>query len=66
MNIHNNLERPYWVVEIGEITHYGVLQEGQETTSIHEIKTFSSGEEWFYYLNNKGITIEITEEIIEG
>jgi hypothetical protein len=62
MNIHHNLQRPYWVVEIGKITHYGILEEGQETTSIHQIKTFSSEEDWLKFLNDKGITIEITEE----
>lgn len=68
MNIHTNIERPYWVVISKNKTHYGKLVEGQELTTVNEIITFVEEQEWKDFLETKGINIdnEINQKIINN
>lgn len=68
MNIHTNIERPYWVVISENKPHYGKLVEGQELTTVNEIITFIEEQEWKDFLETKGINIdnEINQKIINN
>ena len=55
MDIHTNIERPYWVVISENKTHYGKLVEGQELTTMSEIITFAEEQEWKDFLQTKKI-----------
>jgi hypothetical protein len=49
----------WWVIPANG--HYGILEEGQQVTSVHAFETFNNEEDWLSRLTELGIEIEIEE-----
>jgi hypothetical protein len=62
MNIHKDINRPYWVVITQDKVHFGVLEQEQEVSSSNEILTFATEQEWKSKLTELNVNYE--EEII--
>jgi hypothetical protein len=56
MNIHKDINRPYWLVITQDKVHFGVLEQEQEVSSSNEILTFATEQEWLNFLATKNIT----------
>ena len=56
MNTLTYVDKMIWWV-IPENKHYGILEEDQEVTSIHEFEQFDNEEDWLEILSDLNIII---------